>query len=699
MATARLPGIYFETVAPPAPALLPRMDVAAFAGFLPSGPIGLPFAVEDSARFQEIFGADLTLAWDSQARQMQLALTPPSVRAYFRNGGRRCWVLRLANNARTNAWVIPGLLQADAAGNLSAGFVQARSEGSWSDGLTVNAALLESPLPANGFSNAGPAPQVTGTDPGDTVQLFYPGAQTFAYKTDSDARWFWFQSVQPADLAAVSGSPPAEQPASVALLGPGAKTALPFQHLSAQGGELFLLVTRAIAMTVQPGSWLEMSLGGRPLLMQVETIDAAGLAPATGAAELATLTSTRAWWALDPHAAWAANVGKPVQVTVVEFELWAQPEGSPTLRIADLGLAPDHPRFFGLLPTDATLYAPVVRPGAPPYAALANDIDHPRFPLAGGAAAGVGLPLGMTALPNPDFAQSASLPGATALDRDGLASYDASLFIDPMLAGSNSATLLPGAFALQYQAQPPRQPGGLFALLSIEEPSMIAAPDATLNSWAQSGAAAALLGPPDPLWVSEPDAGGDYVVRWTEVHGASGYLLESSSDPTFTTGASQQDVGAATSVALQNSPECAEQLYYRASAYGSAGYGPWSVTRGVLLGSGDFVASNQAQLDAPTLQGIPETNRLLLEWTPAAGGSDGYTLQVAADPRFASGYTLYQGTELGFSIGRRRGRRLISASARNRRARAARGRTRIRPRLRRFRPGASTRSSRARRRR
>jgi hypothetical protein len=584
MATARLPGIYFETVASPAPALLPRMDVAAFAGFLPSGPIGLPFAVEDSARFQEIFGADLTLAWDSQARQMQLALTPPSVRAYFRNGGRRCWVLRLANNARANAWVIPGLLQADAAGNLSAGFLQARSEGSWSDGLTVNAALLESPLPANGFSNAGPAPQVTGTDPGDTVQLFYPGTQTFAYKTDCDVRWFWFQSVQPADLAALSGSPPAEQPASVALLGPGAKTALPFQHLSAQGGELFLLVTRAIAMTVQP----------------------------------------------------------------VEFELWAQPEGSPTLRIADLGLAPDHPRFFGLLPTDATLYAPVVRPGAPPYAALANDIDHPRFPLAGGAAARVGLPLGMTALPNPDFAQSASLPGATALDRDGLASYDASLFIDPMLAGSNSATLLPGAFALQYQAQPPRQPGGLFALLSIEEPSMIAAPDATLNGWAQSGAAAALLGPPDPLWVSEPDAGGNYVVRWTEVHGASGYLLESSSDPTFTTGASQQDVGAATSVALQNSPECAEQLYYRASAYGSAGYGPWSVTRGVLLGSGDFVASNQAQLDAPTLQGIPETNRLLLEWTPAAGGSDGYTLQVAADPRFASGYTLYQGTELGF---------------------------------------------------
>src|SRR5271165_2942103 len=293
MATARLPGIYFETVAPPAPALLPRMDIAAFAGFLPSGPIDLPFVVEDSTRFQEIFGTDLTLAWDAQAHQMLLAQTPPSVRTYFRNGGRRCWVLRLANNALPNAWVIPGLLQVDTVNNLSAGWVQARSEGSWSDELTVNATLLESPLPPVG---SGPVPLVTGTNPGDTVQLYYPATQTWAYSTFSDPRWFWFQSIQPADLASLAGSPQAEQPESVVLLGPGVNTPLPFQQLSAQGDELFLLVTRDTAMTVQPGSWLEISVGERTLLMQVENIDAAGLVPATAAAELATLTSTLGWW-------------------------------------------------------------------------------------------------------------------------------------------------------------------------------------------------------------------------------------------------------------------------------------------------------------------------------------------------------------------------------------------------------------------
>jgi hypothetical protein len=488
---------------------------------------------------------------------------------------------------------------------------------------------------------------VTGTNPGDTVQLYYPATQTWAYHTYSDPRWFWFQSIQPADFAALFGSPPAVQPGSVAMLGPGVNTELLFQQLSAQGDELFLLVTRDTAMKVQPGSWLEISIGGRTLLMQVEDIDAAGLIPATGAGEVATLTSTLGWWVLDADAAWAANAGTPVQATVVEFELWAMPEGAPVQRIANLGLAPGHPRYWDLLPTDATLYAPVVCPAPLPYAGLSADIDHPRFPLAGSATTCIGLPLGMTTLPNPGFAQAASLPGATALDRDGLASFDAGLFIDPMLAGSNSTTLLADAFALQYQAQTPRQPAGLFALLSIDEASMIASPEATLNGWTQSSVTNAVLAAPDPLTVTEPDAGGNYIVSWTAVTGASGYLLESSGDLTFATGASQ-DVGAVTSLALQNSPACAEQLYYRASAYGIAGSGPWSVTGRVLLGTGDFLACNGPPLDAPRLRGIAEPNRLLLEWVPAPGGYDGFKLQVAGDPQFASGYTLYQGAELGF---------------------------------------------------
>ena len=652
MTTARLPGIYFETAAPPAPALLPRMDIAAFAGFLPSGPIGLPFVVEDSTRFEEIFGTGQTLAWDPAARQMLMAQTPPSVRTFFRNGGKRCWVLRLANNALANQWTIPGLLQMDAAGNLQAGWVQARSEGSWSDDLTVNATLLESPLPPNSLIS-GTAPQVTGLDPGDTVQLYYQSTQTWGYHTCSNPNWYWFQAVQPGDIG-TCGSPPPPQPDSVNLLGPGSCTPLQFTSFCCQTRgsqlEMQLLLTQAVALTVPPGAWLRIELGGRTLLMQVESIEAAG-SVSTGppqSPDMATLVSTLGWWALDPDAAWAANKNATAQVAVVEFELWAMPLDSPALRIANLGFAPDHPRYWNLLPADGTLYAPVVQPAPLPYAALSADIDHPRFPLAGSAATAIGLPLGMTSLVNSGFTQAANLPGGTALNRDGLATFNSSLFVDPRLGGSNSTTLLQNAFALQYQAQTPSQPQGIYALLSIDEASLIAVPDATLNGWSQSPPPSPPLTPPDPLQVSGPDAGGNYTVSWTAVAGASGYTVQGSSDPSFVTGVSQQDAGAPTSIALQASPECAEQLYYRAQAYGPSGSGPWSETGSVLLGTGDFLVCHQPPLLAPQLVLSQQANRPLLDWIPAPGGYDGFTLQIAADPVFASASSLYQGSELGF---------------------------------------------------
>jgi hypothetical protein len=627
------------------------MDIAAFAGFLPSGPIGLPFAVEDADRFQEIFGTDQVLAWDNENKQMLLAQTPIAVRTFFRNGGQRCWVLRLANKAQSNGWVIPGLLQIDALGEYTAGWVRARSEGSWSDQLTVNATLLESPLPAGALITSGSAPAVkpSALNPGDMVQLYYQSSNTWAYHTDADPRWFWFQSVQPGDVGACASSPPSVQPSSVTLLGPGNSPPLPFSSFCQQGSELVLLVARDTALTVAPGSWLQIELAGRTMLLQVESMEAAGLirfgSPPT--TEMATLRSTLAWWVLDATAAWSANQSKTPQVSTVEFELFAMPSASPTMRIADLGLAPDHPRFWGLLPTDSVLYAPALRPAPFPYAALATDIDNPRFPLAGAGSAGIGLPLGMTGLLNGNFTQAASLPGATALDRDGLASFDVSLFVDPRLGGSNTRTLVADAFHLQYQAQPPTQPGGIFALLSIDEASVLAVPDATLNGWSPGPLPGAPLDPPDQLQVSTPDASGNYTVSWNEVKNASGYLLQESSDPSFEA-VTQRDVGTALSITLQNTPDCPLELYYRASACGIPGSGPWSITGRVELGTGEFFACDQTPLNAPQLVVFQETNRILLEWIPAPGGAEGFTLEIGEDPRFESGYTLYRGSQTGF---------------------------------------------------
>src|SRR5436190_17156747 len=92
----RLPGIQFETQAPPLTEVLPRMDIAVFIGFAASGPLQVPVAVESEAQFTAIFGADAPLAWDLSRGEQLDAYLGPAVRAFFRNNGQRCWVIRVA---------------------------------------------------------------------------------------------------------------------------------------------------------------------------------------------------------------------------------------------------------------------------------------------------------------------------------------------------------------------------------------------------------------------------------------------------------------------------------------------------------------------------------------------------------------------------------------------------------------------------
>jgi len=655
--TARLPGIYFENVPAAQPALLPRMDIAAFAGFLPSGPIGIPFAVEDPDRFQDVFGTDLALAWDSLLNQVLLAQTPPAVRTFFRNGGQRCWVLRLAKGALSNAWTIPGLLQIDQAG-IHAGWALARSEGSWSDELTVNATLLESPLPpqASGWPGTGALPQPLVLNPGDLAQLFFPASQTLAYFDYSSSQWHWFEPA-----LASAGSPPAGLPHNVFSLGAGVDTPVPFLSFGIQQSELMLGVSRATVSAIPPGSWLRLTFGSQTMLAQVEGIEpGVGTSGSPPADETATVTSTLAWWVMDPATAWAANRGQSFQASVVTFELWAWPQGAPAQQISGLGFSQENPFCWGLLPTDAALYAPPAGSAAVPYAALASEIDNPRFPLAGPTRLGLGIPLGMTALVNPDLTQGATLPGSTALDRDGLSVFDQTLFLDPELAGMTSATLLPQAFYVQYQAQNPRPLQGIHGLLGTDEISMIAVPDAVHSGWQLAPAETPTLAAPHHARVSTPDESGNYTVSWRVVTGASGYTLNESTDPQFANSVTPRDAGAALAITLSNNAQCPLVLYYRVSAYGSAGLGPWSKTVQIELGTGDFTPCSTPTLAAPELEIYPPasmrlspasatSNRVVLSWGPAAELADSFTLQTAGDPLFESPVPLYQGQDSTFT--------------------------------------------------
>jgi len=142
---AELPGIRFRAEPPGADLALPRMDVAAFVGFAAAGPLGVPVAVEDAARFRDLFGADPPLAWDATAGRVQTALLGSAVEDFFRNGGRRCWVVRVAGaGAETQRFPVPGLVCADTWEPAEA---QARAAGSWADRLRAGAVLDREGLP------------------------------------------------------------------------------------------------------------------------------------------------------------------------------------------------------------------------------------------------------------------------------------------------------------------------------------------------------------------------------------------------------------------------------------------------------------------------------------------------------------------------------------------------------------------------
>ena len=151
---ATVPRIRFETVTREAQDILPRMDVAVFVGFAAAGPLHVPVAVEDANQYTAIFGADLVLAWDPETGRPTSAHLGPSVYEFFANGGRRCWVIRVASsNATHNYLPLPGLLKcvrredSGIVTTLEPAFARSRSEGSWSDHLQVRAVLRTRVLP------------------------------------------------------------------------------------------------------------------------------------------------------------------------------------------------------------------------------------------------------------------------------------------------------------------------------------------------------------------------------------------------------------------------------------------------------------------------------------------------------------------------------------------------------------------------
>ncbi len=511
VATRQLPGLIFRAETP-LQAELPRMDIAAFVGLASRGPLHTPVPVEDVVGFEEIFGGTLRLAWDDETGIWQTACLAPAVKAFFAQGGRRCWIVRVAGpQAETNRFPLAGLLYSGVGGYESV-VAAARSPGSWSDGLQVRAGLQLEALPADSTAlrpgssfeldllpSTGPvvAGDLLQLDCTDGVHRAYvaiepgqlqPGRRGLQV-TALPERTYWFRQViagsQPSLTGLVRPAPP--------VVGAGVAATLMVESL-----------TLETSLTAVAGDWLRFDVGSERLWLLVAEVRGE------------TLQLGSAWFE-GAQAGAALSIGRLLRLQLA-LQITEAPDTHRTL--ANLGYLAPQPRFAGYLPDDSSLFDPGFnqgrRPLNNPAAALWAEVKQPRFPLSLALPeASVIIPLGLEATPPwrgrlaPTTAEPQIRDGLLPASADlyGLsgaawADFMPQLFLDPTLSMTGQSSLLTEAYDRFYlQGQPLT---GLHALLPVDEVSLIALPDAAQRGWRLTEPQpVALPSPPEPP--PEPD--------------------------------------------------------------------------------------------------------------------------------------------------------------------------------------------------
>lgn len=508
--TRRLPGFAFETRTAVYDDVLPRMDVAVFVGFAARGPVNVPVPVEDTARFVTIFGGDAPLAWDVDAGRLAYAQLAPAVRLFFANGGRRCWVIRVARAAQSNVLPVPGVAvtTGDNPGDLAPLTLDARSPGRWADGLAMSASLTARRIGVLTWASdsssfnvlPGVARDLRAGDllrvswPDDKIELYARIAKVSSVGADRNAGLpesvrvqmdgaRWFDTVRQPMVA--------EGTARIGLREVAA-------HFVAAGSPPDPSDDVTVALAIAPehspheGTIVVATFDRETVVVSVRDVrvTAEDLGSPRGAE---VHVRGKALWARHlPHIVAHASPPERPRITVerLGLDLWAQDTGDQPQRLGDVGLAPGHPRHLAMLPDDETAYGDAVWEDEATW----SDALTPRFPAAGpyqprtlSESHPITLPLcipfGVTALPEHYLPSVAS--NDHPLVRDGLMQFDAALFADDELARSLSTTLVNDAEYLRFLAPVPRRLVGLHAALAIEEATLIAVPDATLRGWSE----------------------------------------------------------------------------------------------------------------------------------------------------------------------------------------------------------------------
>lgn len=420
------PGIRFDAVIPPLPEAMPRMDVAAFVGFAERGPLHCPVVIEDMVQFEQVFGVTPKLGWAANGERLTGYLAE-SVRAFFTQGGQRCWVVRVASSSATsNVFALPGLRRVtplSGSCSFEQAYAQARCEGSWSDTLHVSTRLQVRPVML------------------DRVSVIAPG-KDWEIRTSSDF-------VRPGDLVRI---------VNVARTQQAFFPIISFGRDAASHG--FVLHAKdAVAFTKHTVNESNKQTWGWEV------------------SEIGELSS------------WGEG-----RAAVVSIDMRVRDQQSADWRMENLGLTPLHPRYCGALPTDIEVHQGTTSAGVASIQSLTSrPFVESWFPLAGIANGDDGpdtsflVPLEMEG--NFGLESAANAQASSELERDGLASFDASLFMDTTLCDTRIADLMMIANDVRYSAPQPRPLQGMHAVLGWfgstiqDEVTLIAVPDAVHSPW------------------------------------------------------------------------------------------------------------------------------------------------------------------------------------------------------------------------
>jgi len=526
---ARLPGVLCETRLPNLGPRLLRLDVAAFIGLAERGPLDVPVMVEDVSQYRLIFGGDLPLA-RVEGRPL-FAHLPRTVEAFFENGGRRCYVVRVTGQGnRANQFQVPGLLQDKGSNDWQPVVVPAAWPGRWSDLVSLATSLRLRPLQirvdpgpmsieGSDINDAGytlplrlPTPDAL--QPGDLLRLHLKRADDEHYQLYVRTAAIQKEQNQPAiqlfGMPVMANpqaggrifrtDPNAVNPTTVALMTANGWVELPFAaadyHWSGPTKEnnAYRLTMPPLALDspvrVEAGNLLRINgpVGSRPVFFIAEELQR-GRYPADGGDVRLILDSAGP---LQVESAALTGPHELTQVDVLSFDLSVREgettsESWPDLRFSDQA---NHLQ---------TVLQPAIEAGQiDPNAFTVDDFSGRSLRL--GAAAGQDdsliVPMGMTALPVYQGPRDDFLSG----DKDGLDSYDPrALFIDAEFQNVGARSLLALVNdRLHLTAQPSRL-RGLHSLIPVDEVAMIAVPDLVHIGWEQVG----LPGFIDPVQVGE----------------------------------------------------------------------------------------------------------------------------------------------------------------------------------------------------